>query len=684
MRATDHPAMKLAPRLVVVSLVTLLLPWAGCQYLGEMQTALRDSQVSAIQATSNAVAGLLESRPGWFDTDLRRLSNPVMAPAVYANALRQTPALDGFVEDWGISASDFKHIDDAAGGTGRIDYVAGETPGFLWLFIRVRDDQPVFGTPAQSDSIRIRLGSEMVGFRDLIFAPQAPGPLSATGVGWHPDGRITAYWQATSSGYNFELRMPLTIVGERIGFLVTDRDAAVVMSPPIGTMRDAAGEPGWLIRQHRNIDELLSRMLRPGLRLRVVDAQGWVLGSSGGTGFEQRRGISRLFIRRLIRNPTDRQGLHEPQPLARGGSFARAGELPGFLHRTEPGLLTFEDAPTGDVIVTATRPLELSGGQNLTLLAEQNAEAVLSVADQAAIKLIGFSFAIMIGIALLLVGFATWLSIRIRRLSRAAAQALGQSGALSVQLPEADSGDEIGDLSRDFSRLLRRVRDYNLYLRSLSGKLTHELRTPMTVVGTSLENMAEDPSGTQSATYLQRARDGIERLRKMVNALGAATRMEESIASADHARFDLSALISELGAAYQATHPTLDVRTEIDASECWVEGSADLMAQMLDKLFQNARDFCPPDGIITLGLSLEASCYAISVLNTGSLLPDQAHDRLFDSLVSSRDKDDDQPHLGLGLYIVRLVAEHHGGRVAARNLPDGSGVQFKVLLPAND
>jgi signal transduction histidine kinase len=56
--------------------------------------------------------------------------------------------------------------------------------------------------------------------------------------------------------------------------------------------------------------------------------------------------------------------------------------------------------------------------------------------------------------------------------------------------------------------------------------------------------------------------------------------------------------------------------------------------------------------------------------------------RLFDSLVSLRDKatPGDVPHLGLGLYVVRLVAERHGGSVSARNLEDGSGVAFTLTL----
>ncbi|NND58145.1 MAG: hypothetical protein HKN57_12950, partial [Xanthomonadales bacterium] len=56
-------------------------------------------------------------------------------------------------------------------------------------------------------------------------------------------------------------------------------------------------------------------------------------------------------------------------------------------------------------------------------------------------------------------------------------------------------------------------------------------------------------------------------------------------------------------------------------------------------------------------------------------------ERLFDSLVSLRHKRGKEPHLGLGLYIVKLVAVAHNGRVSARNLPDGQGVEFPLELP---
>ena len=65
----------------------------------------------------------------------------------------------------------------------------------------------------------------------------------------------------------------------------------------------------------------------------------------------------------------------------------------------------------------------------------------------------------------------------------------------------------------------------------------------------------------------------------------------------------------------------------------------------------------------------------------GPLIPEALVGRLFESLFEQRQGDDDKPHFGLGLYIVRLVAEFHGGTAVAANRDDGSGVTFTVTLP---
>jgi K+-sensing histidine kinase KdpD len=91
--------------------------------------------------------------------------------------------------------------------------------------------------------------------------------------------------------------------------------------------------------------------------------------------------------------------------------------------------------------------------------------------------------------------------------------------------------------------------------------------------------------------------------------------------------------------------------------------------------------FAVPGTAIEISLVRHGNEAALAVVNRGPLLPEAMRHQLFDSLVSVRASGGDRPHLGLGLYIVTLIAEFHGGRVEADNLPDNSGVRIGVVLP---
>ena len=72
----------------------------------------------------------------------------------------------------------------------------------------------------------------------------------------------------------------------------------------------------------------------------------------------------------------------------------------------------------------------------------------------------------------------------------------------------------------------------------------------------------------------------------------------------------------------------------------------------------------------------------LTVSNQGPLLPDRMRTRLFESMISMREAGGTgTPHLGLGLYVARLIAEFHGGTIAASNLAGGEGVALGVRLP---
>ena len=106
------------------------------------------------------------------------------------------------------------------------------------------------------------------------------------------------------------------------------------------------------------------------------------------------------------------------------------------------------------------------------------------------------------------------------------------------------------------------------------------------------------------------------------------------------------------------------------------------MVQALDKLVSNAVDFCLEGGAVTLSLRSYDKGWLISVSNPGPTLPTSKATDLFQSMVSHRAGKDDRPHLGLGLYIVRLVADAHDGYATAANHRDGSGVTLSIYIPS--
>ena len=111
-----------------------------------------------------------------------------------------------------------------------------------------------------------------------------------------------------------------------------------------------------------------------------------------------------------------------------------------------------------------------------------------------------------------------------------------------------------------------------------------------------------------------------------------------------------------------------------------MHGAPELIAQALDKLFDNARSFAPETAGSASRWTRRDDGAEIRVANSGPPLPAAMQDRLFDSLVSVRGGGArvGEPHLGLGLYVVRLVAELHQGKVEAHNIE--GGVAFVMQL----
>ncbi|MEE4329566.1 MAG: ATP-binding protein, partial [Wenzhouxiangella sp.] len=301
--------------------------------------------------------------------------------------------------------------------------------------------------------------------------------------------------------------------------------------------------------------------------------------------------------------------------------------------------------------------------------------------NRAALRLVGTSSAAMLVLALILLGFATVLSERIRRMRDSAERAVDHDGRVREALPAPRAKDEIGDLGRTMASLLRRLKAHQSYLRTLADKLAHELRTPLAMIRSSLDNLEHAHSPEDIERYRRRANEGSERLNRIFQAMSQAARIEESLRLEERISFDLVAFLDHYATACGETYPERKFRLFKRARQARLDGSPELFAQMLDKLIDNAVDFSPKHSRIDIRLSRTGDQIAIEIENEGPTLPDAVVDQLFDSMVSVRSQPSDGVHLGLGLYIARLIVEHHNGRITASN--GRRGCCIRMVFPVS-
>ena len=252
---------------------------------------------------------------------------------------------------------------------------------------------------------------------------------------------------------------------------------------------------------------------------------------------------------------------------------------------------------------------------------------------------------------------------RLRRLIAAAERRREQRDR--HMLPTDPRNDEINALAREFNRLLREQDDTQDYLRSLPRTLAHEIRTPIAIVNATLEQLL-DAEGEQQETLLKRGREGLTRLSNLLDAMNEANRLEQAPDESEYQETDLNAMLTDLSRVYGSSYNDFPIVFASDSAEAKALVAPERLVQALDKLIANAVSFSQEPQAIELRLEHRGLWWRLSVINAGPALPEPA-DSLFQPMVSYRQSVDSQGHLGLGLYVVALIARHHGGEPWAQN-----------------
>lgn len=674
----ETTGLKLRNQVLTLSLATLLVPWFGWKLVQELERFLREGQEAALLASARTVAQAL---PAEYRGELLYGRDRVLP----LRAFERPPFLDGYVDDWlePGSATMFESTDGAL----KLRVLGGRYAGQLYLFCRVEDSTPIRDMPPlgpgagrPADSIEIALRSAR-GLNTWELRTAAPGQLLVTSRD-PGGGQLEAWWTERPGGYDVEIALPPG--GRAVDLSIAANDVHIGRGGQTevrtaGTF--AAGRPaGWLdpVPSIGPLRQWLVSVRPDRTRAFVVDRAGWVMADTGGLpeGTPEDLSWAGRAIYRAIAG--DRTALRDERPDAvmRFSDSLVSAALEG-----KTTLQWGQDPESAVVRHSVAVPIEADGRVVGAVVMDARSDGLLLVTNRALGRLLLVTVIVTVLLAAGLWFFAARLSRRVRRLSTAVSAAMDDA-ANPAALPLTGDRDELGDLARDNARLLRAVADYTRYLRQLAGRLSHELKTPLAITRSSLDNLDIGELGEDARRYLSRAREGLDRQGAIVRAMSEANRLEASVAGADWENVDLAAWLHECAAAYRLAHPARTIAVESPPSGALTRCAPELLTQALDKLVDNALGLTSADDAITLELAAKGNWRHLRVRNTGTRLPEAFQDQLFDSLVSVREPGAEGAHLGLGLYIVRLVAEAHGGRADARNLPNGEGVEFVLSLPA--
>ena len=709
-------------KLIFLSSLLLLIPVLVYQYILAMDEYLRSGQELTVLGEARALATALNDRPELFDEGT--FGRATQAGDLYIYPVYSPLSLnDGSLVDWGAyqqyeldyDAADYLRTplnpariyanDDSLSFRSMV----GEHNGSLYAYFKVRDDQIVYRSReslsvTRSDFLQISMpsadGREV---QRIVIAPHEPEflyPFRVNADYSEPvyEERISGQWYEVDGGYEIELQIPMDMLGDRIGFAIFDVDNAEIrgIATVIATHKTLEGDRlGSLQRPTPEIDRIVAGMGRSNSHIQVVDRSGRVLLTVGDI-----QSATGLILSNINNPPTNRYwafvqnnvltplyNLILTQPSTNFiddlySEVAREGDHIAAALDGEPYTSFRELADTQTMILEASHPIFAGDEVIGAVIVDQNMNGLRSFRNQALEGLFNTIIAVMLAMTLGLFFFASRISSRVRGLRNQAEGIIDDSGRVRNTIVPSPNSDEIGDLSRSFSSIVERLSQYTSYLENMSSRLSHELRTPVTVVRSSIENLGSTDNPEESQVYIKRAEEGISRLNLILTNMSEATRLEQMLQTSEKEIIDLAEVVKGCVEGYRLAYPDSNFTLDIGGYSIFVKGVPEYVAQLLDKLVANAVEFSHAGQATVVDCRIVRDTAVIRISNAGPYLPQEMKDRIFESMVSVRPhQKQKQPHLGMGLHIARLITDFHNGQIRADNREDVEGVTITVSIP---
>lgn len=207
---------------------------------------------------------------------------------------------------------------------------------------------------------------------------------------------------------------------------------------------------------------------------------------------------------------------------------------------------------------------------------------------------------------------------------------------------------------------------------------SHELKTPLAVISANAQVLADELPQSKPLSYIQ---SEVERTDRLIQNLLTLARMEKGSVQAQIVPFDMSRTLLSVALPFESTvfedgkQLVMQVPNGITA-----RGDEEMIKQLCVILLSNAQKYSGTGDTITLSLEEKGDKRIMTVHNTGSYIPPEAQNRIFDRFYrADTSHNREVPGNGLGLAIARSIVQAHHGRIAVQSSPE-AGTSFTVTL----
>ena len=256
------------------------------------------------------------------------------------------------------------------------------------------------------------------------------------------------------------------------------------------------------------------------------------------------------------------------------------------------------------------------------------------------------------------------------------------------------SGEDVlmPDLNNQFNKLARTIRDARADVElkddveQYIDTLAHELRTPITGIQLTAENLLSPMTDEQRKHFVENILESNKHMDLLVNRLLDLSRIERREALKNIETLNIKEIVSKVLRAPSREKMINDKDIKIDIqinSNASLKAEKILLEQAIGNIVNNALDFSPNLGTITIKSSQTNAAISIIVLDDGPGIPPQVINKLFTRFFSVSRPDTGVRGNGLGLRFVRKIMKLHGGEVSLQNRFIQQGAEAKLRFPIN-